>query len=259
MVKTVSRVIALYTVLRGITEFTDDVSSVARWITMDNFHSDVWWGVLLLLGFVLLVSTFIPYRSWVRWYRSYTPLLVRRLIDQIIPIRPSGNKITAFYASRKTMTDLYGGIAREMNDSETIWAAWPGATTAQDQPEENRRKVKLLLLQEPAKGESSKYGEIVGLKESDIESDVQIATREFAKVGTEVRWYEGPLASITLGDPCKHNAWARVEVRLPIDNARWQSYLIYKRDNEEAYKAVLDSFLYMWNHQKWTREAPLYK
>ena len=73
-----------------------------------------------------------------------------------------------------------------------------------------------------------------------------------------VKWLNGPFSIITILDP-NDPIYARARIEpwlILVESENWSNYLIYKKDNNEAYATVLDAFNAMWNHPEWTMEAP---
>lgn len=167
------------------------------------------------------------------------------------------DKIAAFYSTRRSMNDSYGGIQKEMDNADEIHAAWHAATVAAAlSTEKQRKKVKRLLLLHPCNADIDRYTDAT-IAISKLQSDIIHATRTFGAAGVEVRWFDGPFNLMTILDPGDADqARARVETWMFTDSDNWQNYLVYARDNPEAYATIVSTFDAMWDHPTWTRKPP---
>ncbi len=205
-----------------------------------------------MIGFgVLLLAVNIVPRKWWGHFTRWVPRTVREAV-----LKPQGDKMSAFYTTRTSLNELRGGIAKEIDNTTVLYAAWPGASVAGTSlTQEQRKKVKRLLLRNPNNVEIPKYAALQGWEVSKVQSDANHAVATFRTAGTDVRWLDAPLTSITIGDPDTRHAWARVEVQFFAEIENWQNYLIRKKDNKRAYAEILSAFNKMWGSE-WASEPP---
>ncbi len=145
------------------------------------------------------------------------------------------------------MNEKRGGTFKELDESKEIWACWHAGTNTENFTKDQRKKIKRLILRNPNNVELATHAEMWGWDNlNDVVSDIKHTSRTFKKTA-EVKWFNGSFPSITIGNPNTNNAWARVEVFFYSESAKWQNYLVYYRDNKEAYNTIKNSFDNMWN------------
>ena len=181
--------------------------------------------------------------------------LVFLVVRTVVMLR-SKKHFVEFYTTRTALNRVRGGITAELDKATVVYAAWPGASIVASQlPQEQRAKVKRLLLRNPGNAEVPTYAAIQGWETSKAVADINHAVARFRVAGTDVRWLDAPLTTITIGDPDTKKAWARVEVVYYSESDNWQNYVIRKKDNEKAYSEIFSAFNKMWNSQ-WASEPP---
>jgi hypothetical protein len=133
----------------GIGGIKGDLDAWVRWLRMENINSDIWWGLLIAVGFVLLLLGIVPHQWWTR-ANEHLPLLVRRLLDAMFRLRPESDKISVFYTTRTSMArSSYGGILKELESvkEKQVYAAWHGGQIVKEIAEKNQQtKIAQLIL-----------------------------------------------------------------------------------------------------------------
>ena len=181
------------------------------------------------------------------------------LVYRFFVLLKSKKSFVEFYDSRGALNRVRGGIERELENSDKVWVACHGATYFATLSPESRKKVKKLLLIHPNSTILPMYSYASPETNiQDLKSDILKATELYQgrEKGTEVRWFNGLFNLITLLDPGTKKAQARVEVWLFEESSKRQNYVINQKTNQEAYKAILDTFNKMWNDKQWCQKPP---
>jgi hypothetical protein len=93
---------------------------------------------------------------------------------------------------------------------------------------------------------------------SEARQGIVQATRMFQASGVPVRWFNGPFSNITIIDR-RNSIYARARIEpwfVLVEAPKWQNYVIYQKDNRDAYDTIVNMFDAMWRDEKWTMVAP---
>jgi hypothetical protein len=200
-----------------------------------------WWHGLFIIGVALVLLAVIKIVFGWRERKVETP-------REANPRAISRDGMAAFYCKREHMDKTtYDGLRNELASAKKeIRFAWHGgqaaiATTSADQ----WKKISQLILLHPWNANVDQYGTETA---QDARENIVKTTRAFQAAGRPVKWFDGPFSIITVVDPdIPECARVRVEPWLVlVDAQKWQNYVIYQKDNDEAFTTVEKAFEAMW-------------
>jgi hypothetical protein len=216
-----------------------------------------WWHFLFIVGVALVLLAVIG--TVLKWNS-------RRHKEETLADTKShllGDKVSAFYTTRITMLKSpYGGIFKELETSKQergVCAAWHSGQIAKEIAVKGLLgRISQLILLHPWNQDLGRYIDEKKWTVPEARQGIVQATRIFQDSGIEVRWFDGPFSNITIvdrQDPI--DARVRVEPWLPLmEPPKWQNYVVYQKDNLDAYNNIVGMFDAMWDHRKWTTAAP---
>lgn len=143
-----------------------------------------------------------PIRWLFRWFLGRCRLLTRQI---------------EFYNDRSAMIHARGGLENELRTVEIAWAAWyTGTYASAHEVFSATRRIQRLILLDPEGAYVREFSSLFQRTPDELRSDIQTATRQALKAGVQVRWFDGPITNMLLGDPDSPKGWARVEVLVSL-------------------------------------------
>ncbi len=216
----------------------------------------------LLISWALIWEALISLPLWLQSLFWFCVVLVLLpfiwLIIRIFVWGTASRHYVICYDNRKVLRST-GDIEGELEKATEVWACWHAGEIARSLEKDDLRKVKRLILRDPKNNDLEPLVSFTTDSKATLQEGISVieqSTRMFQGIDVEVRWHNGPINNITILDPNSKDAWARIEPYLPIENAKWASYVLYKKRDKEAFNNIKDAFELMWNNKTWTRLAP---
>lgn len=153
-----------------------------------------------------------------------------------------------FYENREELKRIRRGLENELKTVEEAWVL----TFTGDYPTTHElfglHRIKKLLLLHPKGQQITKTAPAFNRTPSEMAGSIRTTTRNAQQSGgVEIRWFDGPITGMTIGDPDLDKAWIRVEVPF----AYWRDragFLVKKAEYPTLFTALKKTFLEQWEH-----------
>lgn len=157
----------------------------------------------------------------------------------------SGSSRIQFYQGRR---DQRPSLVELFNTASSLWIATHEATNLRGQGLIKAPLKKLILL-DPKGMSVEVFASTEGAAKTveEIRKDIDLATREAAKNGVDVRTFDGPITAMIIADPRSGDGWAQIETYMPWSEEHGRpSILLRQRDYPDCFGLLVEVFELMW-------------
>lgn len=106
-------------------------------------------------------------------------------------------------------------------------------------------RIRRLILIDPGGRYIDGFAPAFERTRDELSQQIRMATRRAVEAGVDVRWFDGPVFCVVIGDPHSNQAWARVEIPISL-TAQRPGFRIRRETSPELYRGFVEVFERMW-------------
>ena len=156
------------------------------------------------------------------------------------------NRMVVFFKGRSYVK---GGIEKEIQKSKRIWLSAFTAAHVTDNELFKSKKIERLVLLDPNGRHIETFAPHFERKPGALKAQIETATEQARASATEVRWFNGPITPMVIGEPGSGKGWARPEIPVTRSGER-PGFKVWQRSHPDLYATLVDSFESMWENAR---------
>lgn len=205
------------------------------------------WELSAIIWSLCILGLIIYHRRSIMRLRLQCPITLSK--RQQSPSSNLEHPHIEFYEDRSTMNRIRGGLEEELKTVEEAWLLTLTGTYPTTCELFKLHRIKKLLLLHPEGQHITKTAPVFNTRTPKELADlIRITTRNAQQAGgVEIRWFDGPITGMTIGDPELDRGWIRVEVPFAYWNNR-AGFLIKRSEYPNLFTALKKAFLEQWEH-----------